>query len=225
MLQKINTNEKAKVKRDGFLYFTIQLIRRLVVVNMSTINQTQTTEKQKDHVKDFHTDAAVWGLEFSFRLGDPLLPGEKIPFFQGEAIKHGQKIEVSPESYIGRPLLIFFHPGDFTSAGENTLNLVASMLTNKEAIDLNLDYMVVSTDSLSVHDAWVRLRDHGMPDVALVSDKTGEIAKAFGVLDVKTHKSFNAMFLVDQNGIAQYTTISGMDITGDVIEKLRDAMN
>ena len=191
---------------------------------MSSMNQTQTTEK-KDNVKDFHTDAAVWGLEFCFRLGDPLLPGEKIPFFSGEAIKNGQKIEVSQASYVGRPALIFFHPGDFTSAAENTLNLISSMLINKEAMDLNLDYMVVSTDSLSVHDAWVRLRDHGMPDVALVSDKKGEIAKAFGVLDVKTHKSFNAMFLVDQYGIAQYTTISEMDITGDVIEKLRDAMN
>ena len=191
---------------------------------MSAMNQTQSTEK-KDNVKDFHTDAAVWGLEFSFRLGDPLLPGEKIPFFLGEAIKHGRKIEVSPATYVGRPLLIFFHGGDFTSDGENTLNLLSSMLNNKEAMDLNLDYMVVSTDSLSVHDAWGRLRDLGMPDVALVSDKKGEIAKAFGVLDVKTHKSFNAIFLVDQTGIAQYTTISEMDITGDVIEKLRDAMN
>ena len=191
---------------------------------MSTMKQTQTTEK-KDNVKDFHTDAAVWGLEFSFRLGDPLLPGEKIPFFLGEAIKHGRKIEVSPATYVGRPLLIFFHSGDFTSAGENTLNLLSSMLNNREAMELNLDYMVVSTDSLSVHEAWGRLRDLGMPDVALVSDKKGEIAKAFGVLDVKTHKSFNAIFLVDQNGIAQYTTISEMDITGDVIETLRDAMN
>ena len=197
---------------------------------MSTLNQTQTktteTEiEKKDHVKDFHTDAAVWGQEFSFRLGDPLLPGEKIPFFHEEALKDGQKIEVSPINYLGKPLLIFFHPGDFTSSGENTLNLVSSMLVNKEALDLNLDYMVVSTDTLSVHDAWARMRDLGMPDVALVSDKKGDISKAFGVLDVKTHKSYNAMFLVDQYGIAQFTTISGMDITGDVVEKLKAAMD
>ena len=193
---------------------------------MSTLNQTQTTEiEKKDHVKDFHTDAAVWGLEFSFRLGDPLLPGEKIPFFHEEALKDGQTIEVSPINYLGKPLLIFFHPGDFTSSGENTLNLVSSMLVNKEAIDLNLDYMVVSTDSLSIHDAWGRMRDLGMPDVAFVSDKKGDISKAFGVLDVKTHKSYNAMFLVDQNGIAQFTTISKMDITGDVVEKLKAVMS
>lgn len=193
---------------------------------MSTLNQTQTTEtEKKDHVKDFHTDAAVWGLEFSFRLGDPLLPGEKIPFFHGEALKDGQKIEVSPINYVGKPLLIFFFPGDFTSSGENTLNLVSSMLVNKEAIDLDLDYMAVSTDSLSVHDAWVRLREFGIPNVALVSDKKGEISKAFGVLDVKTHKSYSAIFLVDQNGVAQYTLVSGMDITGDVVEKLKAAMN
>ena len=191
---------------------------------MSTLNQTQITEK-KDHVKDFHTDAAVWGMEFSFRLGDPLLPGEKIPYFQGEALKGGQKIDVSPFSYVGKPLLIFFYPGDFTSAGENTLNLISSMLVSREAISLNLDYMVVSTDSLSVHEAWGRLSDLGMPEVALVSDKKGNISKAFGVLDVETHKSFSAMFLVDQNGIAQYTTISAMDITGDVVGKLKAAMN
>ena len=92
-------------------------------------------------------------------------------------------------------------------------------------MDLNLDYMVVSTDSLTVHDAWGRLRELGMPNVAFVSDKNGDISKAFGVLDVKTHKSYSAMFLVDQNGIAQYTTISGLDITGDVVEKLKAAMN
>ena len=192
---------------------------------MSTLNQTQITEK-KDHVKDFHTDAAVWGMEFSFRLGDPLLPGEKIPYFQGEALKGGQKIDVSPFSYVGKPLLIFFYPGDFTSAGENTLNLISSMLVNKEVRDLNLEYMVISTDSLSVHEAWARFRDLGMPDdISLVSDKKGDISKAFGVMDVKTHKSLNAIFLVDQDGVAQYSTISGMDITGDIIEKLKDAVN
>ena len=192
---------------------------------MSTLNQTQTTEK-KDHVKDFHTDAAVWGMDFSFRLGDPLLPGEKIPYFQGEALKGGQKIEVSPFSYNGKPLLIFFHAGDFTSAGENTLNLISSMLVNKEVRDLNLEFMVISTDSLCVHEAWARFRDLGLPDdIALVSDKKGDISKAFGVMDVKTHKSMNAIFLVDQYGNAQYATISGMDITGDIIEKLKDAVN
>ena len=190
---------------------------------MSFLNQTQTIDK-KDHVKDFHTDAAVWGLEFSFRLGDPLLPGEKIPFFQGEALKNGLEIEVTPFSYIGKPLLMFFHSGDFTSTGENTLNLISSMSINKEAQDLNLTYMVVSTDSLSVHDAWGRLRESGMPDIAIVSDKKGEIAKAFGVLDTKKHKSYNALFLIDQYGVVQYSTISGMDITGDVIDKLTDAI-
>ena len=187
------------------------------------INQSETTEK-KDHVKDFDTEAAVWGMEFSFRLGDPLLPGEEIPFFQGEALKSGQKVEVSPKCFVGRPLLIFFHSGDFTSTGENTLNLISTMLVNKKVIDINLDYMVVSTDSLSVHEAWSRLRDNGMPDIALVSDKRGDISKAFGVLDVETHKSFNAMFLVDQNGIVQFNTISKNDFTGDVIETLKDAM-
>ena len=84
--------------------------------------------------------------------------------------------------------------------------------------------MVVSTDSLSVHEAWGRLRELGMPDIAIVSDKKGDISKAFGVLDVKKHKSFNAMFLIDQYGVVQYSTISGMDITGDVIDKLMDAI-
>ena len=194
---------------------------------MSNLSQTQTTETEKkdQRFKDFHTDAAVWGLEFSFRLGDPLLPGEKIPFFQEEALKGGQKylnqkIEVSPMSYVGKPLLIFFHPGDFKSEF-NTLNLISSMLVNNMLVNM----LVVSTDSLSVHEAWGRLSDLGMPEVALVSDKKGNISKAFGVLDVETHKSFSAMFLVDQNGIAQYTTISAMDITGDVVGKLKAAMN
>ena len=197
---------------------------------MSTFNQMQTTEiEKKDHVKDFHTDAAVWGQEFSFRLGDPLLPGEKIPFFHEEALKDGQKIEVSPINYLGKPLLIFFHPGDFTTTGENTINLILLMkcheiLYKKETMTPNLEYMIVSTDSMSVHDAWWRMRELGMGNVAQVSDKKGDISKAFGVLDVKTRKAYSAMFLVDQNGILQYSTVSTKDITDDVVEKLKAAM-
>ena len=38
----------------------------------------------------------------------------------------------------------------------------------------------------------------------------GNIAKTFSVLDIKDHKAYNSIFLIDKKGIVQYSITSGM---------------
>ena len=85
--KKSKKNQPIKLCTNKRIYFhhvlVVPQIRTSEQSNMSKLSQTKTTEtEKKDNVKDFHTD--------------PLLPGEKIHFFRGEALKGGQKIEVSP---------------------------------------------------------------------------------------------------------------------------------
>ena len=100
---------------------------------------------------------------------------------------------------MGRPYLIIFHSGAFTASIENAANLIADLSVTKE---VKLDYLLISTDSMEVQEAWTIMKDLASLPVAatMKSDKTGDIAKAFGVLDIETHTAYNSVFLLDKQG-------------------------
>ena len=152
-----------------------------------------------------------WGLEFAYRLGDPLLPYEKIPGFEatGFISRMELKEKIVPEENEGKIQLYIFHPGCFTVGGENALNFVTDLSVDKDAKDLK--YFVISTDSLEVLSASSKIRDLGLPEATFISDKNGQISQMFGVLDTKTHRSYNAIFLVDKDGVVQASRVSGID--------------
>ena len=69
--------------------------------------------------------------------------------------------------------------------------------------------------------------------VTMISDKTGDIAKAFTVLDIKTHTAYNSVFLLDKQGIVQAGRVSAFldnpaqgsnTGVGDVMELLAAAL-
>merc|ERR1712243_247722 len=156
-----------------------------------------------------------WGMSFAFRLGDPLLPGEKIPEFEadGLVVDFGINETVVSSNYSpDKPLFFIFHPGIFSNGGENYLNLLLNMTLDKEAKDKldKFEIILVSTDSLDVIAGAAYLKEVGLPKAVYISDKTGEVASAFGVLDKKSHRAFNAIFLVDENKVVQFCNICGL---------------
>ena len=50
------------------------------------------------------------------------------------------------------------------------------------APELDMELVAVSTDSLEVHRVWRERREAGGPGV-MVGDRTGQVARSFGVLD------------------------------------------
>ena len=181
----------------------------------------------------FHTHHAVWGIDHALRLGDPLLPGEDVPQFEETGLRSNNKKEITnTRDFLGRPYLIVFHSGAFTASGENASSLITDLSLTKE---VKLDYLIISTDSMEVHEAWSNMRDLGsLPVTAtMISDKTGDIAKAFGVLDIETHTAYNSVFLIDKQGIVQAARICAFpDVpaigsntgVGDVLDLLGAAL-
>ena len=156
-----------------------------------------------------------WGMSFAFRLGDPLLPGETIPEFEadGLVVDFGIKETVVSSNYSqDKPLFIIFHPGIFSNGGEKYLNLLLNMTLDKEAKDKidQFEFLLISTDSLDVISGAAHLKEVGLPKAVYISDKTGEVSAAFGVLDKKSHTAFSAIFLVDKNKVVQYCNICGL---------------
>ena len=96
-------------------------------------------------------------------------------------------------------VVIIFYPIPRTDVGEDTLNLMADLADNKE---FNLELVVISTDSVETHRAWTEIMEGGS-SITMLGDRTGEVARKFGVLDTITHLAYSAMFLVDIDGVVQ----------------------
>ena len=124
--------------------------------------QEKTGTKPADHEeKGIDTNAFLltemkFGLEFVFRMSDPVFPGEMVPDFICNGLVGDTEKIVTRGDYEGAYIVIVFYPKDFTGVAEDTMNLMADLAVDKE---FNLELMLVSTDSVETHRAWAETRE------------------------------------------------------------------
>jgi len=170
-----------------------------------------------------------YGLDFVFRLVDPVLPGEEIPAFVCPSLVGDQEILFSSDQLADKTTLIFFYSKDFAAEGEACLDMMSDLAASEE---FDLELVAVSTDTLPVHRVWREKRKGGGPMIML-SDVTGEVSRTFGVLDTKSHLAYNALFVVDSQRIVQASYITSnlhqlpvdMDTADEVADLLRAAIS
>ena len=189
-----------------------------------TVNKPADDEEKGIDTKAFLMTEMKFGLEFVFRMSDPVFPGEMVPDFICKGLVGDTEKLVTRADYEGAYVVIVFYPKDFTDVGEDTLNLMADLAANKE---FNLELVVISTDSVETHRAWTETREGGAP-VTMLGDRTGEVARKFGVLDAVTHLAYSAMFLVDKEGVVQAVKVTGRDGLGvegmgEVLDLIKDS--
>ena len=171
-----------------------------------------------------------FGLDFVFRMSEPVLPGDEVPEFTCNALVGDSVETVSKADFEGSFVFIIFYPKDFTKEGEDVLNMVADLMASEE---LNLEVLLISTDSVETHRVWAQSmdgRNGGAPVVPMLGDTTGEVAKIFGVLDTVTHLAYNAMFLIDMNGVVQAVKVYGqgglaIGGAGEILDLAREAFS
>jgi len=180
--------------------------------------------------KKFLMTEMKFGLGFVFRMSEPVLPTEEVPEFSCKALVEDSIKTVSKADYDGQFFAMIFYPKDFTDEGKNILNLVADLVASKE---LNLNVLLISTDSVETHRAWSKAVDGcdgGAPAVPMLGDVTGEVARTFGVLDTVTHLAYNAIFLIDDKGLVQTVKVygrGGLGIggAGEVLDLAREVFS
>ena len=160
------------------------------------------TKPIDDEEKGFDTNAFLltemkFGFDFVFRMSGPVFPGEIIPDFICKRLVGDTEKMVTRGDFEGAYVVIVFNPMDFTAVGEDTANLMADLAADME---FSLELMMISTDSVETHRAWAETQEGGAP-VTMLGDKTGEVARKFGVLDTITHLAYSAMFLIYSNSI------------------------
>jgi alkyl hydroperoxide reductase subunit AhpC len=151
--------------------------------------------------------------------------GKPAPHFTMKTTADLQKLQSSASlsDYRGKWLVLFFYPLDFTFVCPTEITALSDRF--EEFADLGAEVLGVSTDSVFSHRAWINTpRDQnglGELNFPLASDITKEVARDYGVLIEEEGIALRGLFIIDPNGVLQYSVVNNLNIGRSVDETLR----
>jgi len=129
----------------------------------------------------------------------------------------------SLSDYRGKWLVFFFYPLDFTFVCPTEILALSDRYD--EFKELDAEILGVSTDSVHSHRAWINtpLAQNGISGVRfpLASDITKEVARKYDVLVEEEGIALRGLFIIDPNGVLQYSVVHNLNIGRSVDETLR----
>lgn len=153
-----------------------------------------------------------------------LLVGKVAPEFKAKAVVKGQIIEqLSLKDFLGKYVLFFFYPLDFTFVCPTELHAFQEKLSEFEKRGAQV--IGCSVDSHFSHAAWINTpkKKGGIEGVEypLVSDLNKNISRAYHVLKEDDGIAYRGQFLIDKAGIVRHQLINDLPIGRSVDEALR----
>nr|UNJ16373.1 2-cys peroxiredoxin [Boldiaceae sp.] len=155
-------------------------------------------------------------------LPNCILVGKKAPDFRGIAVYDQEFIEIKLTDFLGKYLVLFFYPLDFTFVCPT--EIIA--FSEKHALfeSLNAQVLGVSIDSEYSHLAWIQTerKQGGLGDLTypLLSDIKREISSSYNVLS-EHGTALRGLFIIDPKGFIQYSTINNLEFGRSIEETLR----
>lgn len=151
--------------------------------------------------------------------------GEPAPYFSMLSTKNLDTLDemVSLDDYKGQWLILLFYPYDFSIVCPTEILALSEIYEEFQA--LNTEILGVCTDSIYSHRAWLNTPqdENGIEGTKflLASDSTHQVSEAYGVLTEEKGAALRGLFIIDPEGILQYSVIHNMDIGRSVDETLR----
>jgi peroxiredoxin (alkyl hydroperoxide reductase subunit C) len=125
--------------------------------------------------------------------------------------------------YHGQWLVLFFYPLDFTFVCPTEILALSDRYD--EFVELGADVLGVSTDSVYAHRAWISIprEQNGLAGLRypLAADSTWQVAADYGVLVEDEGVALRGLFLIDPQGVLQYSVVHNLNIGRSVDETLR----
>lgn len=158
-----------------------------------------------------------------------LLLGSKAPEFKGTALVGGEATSMSPDNafkeislsdYEGKWVVLFFYPLDFTFVCPTEIEDFGK--NYEEFQKLNCEVISASTDSQFSHLAW-RSQHPGLRNLPfpMLADFTGEISRKYNILKEETGYALRGLYIIDPNGVLQYSVIHPEAVGRSTQEVLR----
>lgn len=153
-----------------------------------------------------------------------LLIGKKAPSFRTKAAQ-GEKIidEFSLDNFLGKYVVLFFYPLDFTFVCPTELHAFQEALPKFK--QKNAQIIGCSVDSGFSHLAWLSTpkAKGGIEGIEypIISDLNKKIANDYGVLHEEEGIAYRGLFLIDRQGIIRHLLINDFPLGRSVEEALR----
>lgn len=130
---------------------------------------------------------------------------------------------ISLSDYTGKWLILLFYPLDFTFVCPTELTAFSDRL--EEIQGIGAEVLGVSTDSVHSHRAWVKTprEQNGIEGLAypLLSDVGGKLAAKYNILVEESNIALRGLFIVNPEGVLQYSVVHDLNIGRSVDETLR----
>ena len=151
--------------------------------------------------------------------------GQPAPDFNMPSTKNMETLaeNVKLSDYNGKWLILLFYPLDFTFVCPTELTAFSDRIDELNGI--GAEVIGVSTDSVHSHRAWIKTpRDqNGVADLAypLASDVGGKLAAKYNILVEEEGIALRGLFIINPEGILQYSVVHDLNIGRSVDETLR----
>lgn len=155
---------------------------------------------------------------------ESLLVGKPAPYFKAKAVVKGAVIEdFSLKDFLGRYVVFFFYPLDFTFVCPTELHAFQEKAAEFEK--RNAHVIGCSIDSWHSHYAWLNTPKNkgGIAGVEypLVSDLNKSISRDYHVLNEEEGIAYRGQYLIDRQGIVRHQLINDLPLGRSVEEVLR----
>lgn len=152
------------------------------------------------------------------------LVGKKAPQIKAQAVvAKDQIVDLQLEDYLGKYVVLFFYPLDFTFVCPTELHAFQEKLGEFEK--RNAQVLGCSIDSCFSHIAWLSTPKSkgGIQGITypILSDLQKKIAKDYEVLKEEDGIAYRGLFLIDQNGVVRHQLVNDLPLGRSVDEVLR----
>lgn len=152
------------------------------------------------------------------------LVGKSAPQFKSKAVIGGKIVDdFSLSDYLGKYVLFFFYPLDFTFVCPTELHAFQECLGEFE--ERGAQVIGCSVDSWFSHAAWL-----GMPkskggiqgiSYPIVSDLSKTISSSYEVLKEDEGIAYRGLFLIDREGVVRHQLVNDLPLGRSVDEAIR----
>jgi peroxiredoxin (alkyl hydroperoxide reductase subunit C) len=151
--------------------------------------------------------------------------GQPAPDFNMPSTKNLDTLaeNVKLSDYNGKWLILLFYPLDFTFVCPTELINFSDRLEDFQGVGAEI--VGVSTDSVHSHRAWLKTPQdkNGIEGVKypIASDVGGKLARAYNILVEESNIALRGLFIINPEGVLQYSVIHDLNIGRSVDETLR----
>ena len=151
--------------------------------------------------------------------------GQAAPDFNMPSTKDMETLKdnVKLSDYKGKWLILLFYPLDFTGVCATDLTHFSAKFNEFEG--LGADVIGVSTDSVHSHRAWLRApkENNGIGELKfpIAADAGGKLSRAYNILIEEANIALRGLFIIDPEGVLQYSSVNPIPIGRSVDEALR----